>query len=106
PVAVGPVPRGSVDVARAVEIVAASNPQAVMYLGQAKPAAAVIKGLAAKGVRTQFFVLSVASGLHSDLGEAASGVIVTQVVPYPFAVTGQTVVREYQKTMATLDNST
>jgi len=102
PVAVGPVPRGTVDVAKAVDLVAASAPQAVFYLGQSKPAAAVIKGLVAKGVRSQFFVLSVASGLHADLGEAASGVIVTQVVPYPFSERGQTVVREYQKVIAAL----
>jgi branched-chain amino acid transport system substrate-binding protein len=57
--------------------VAAANPQAVLYIGQSKPAAALIKGIRAKGVSPQFFVLSVASGLHADLGEDAAGVIVT-----------------------------
>jgi branched-chain amino acid transport system substrate-binding protein len=41
-------------------------------------------------------VLSVASGLHDELKEGAAGVIVTQIVPYPFTVLGTPVVREYQ----------
>jgi branched-chain amino acid transport system substrate-binding protein len=100
--ALAPVPRGTVDVAKAVDTIAAVMPQAVIYLGQSKPAAALITGLRAKGANPQFFVLSVASGLHADLGEKSSGVIVTQVVPYPFTELGHPVVREYQKVMTTL----
>ena len=105
PVALAPVPRGTVDVAKAIETVAAATPQAVLYIGQSKPAAALIKGLTAKGLRAQFIVLSVASGLHGDLGEQAAGVIVSQVVPYPFTELGNPVVREYQKTISALDDS-
>jgi ABC-type branched-subunit amino acid transport system substrate-binding protein len=101
-VALAPVPRGTVDVAKAVEVVSAATPQAVLYIGQSKPAAALIKGVRAKGVRPQFVVLSVASGLHADLGEDASGVIVSQVVPYPFTELGNPVVREYQKIVGQL----
>jgi ABC-type branched-subunit amino acid transport system substrate-binding protein len=104
PVALGAVPRGTVDVAKAVEALAAATPQAVMYIGQSKPAAALIRGIRAKGVQPQFFVLSVASGLHADLGEEAAGVIVSQVVPYPFTELGNPVVREYQKTIGALDD--
>jgi branched-chain amino acid transport system substrate-binding protein len=96
PAATAPVPRGSVDVGSAVDAVIAAKPQAVFFLGQSKPAAALIKGVHAKGAKPQFFVLSVASGLHADLGEAAAGVIVSQVVPYPFTELGSPVVREYQ----------
>lgn len=96
PAALAPVPRGTVDVAAAIDAMAAAKPQAVLYIGQSKPAAALIKGVRAKGVRPQFFVLSVASGLYGDLGEAAAGVIVSQVVPYPFTELGNPVVREYQ----------
>jgi branched-chain amino acid transport system substrate-binding protein len=103
-VALAPVPRGTVDVAKAVDTVAAATPQAVLYIGQSKPAAALIQGLTARGLRAQFFVLSVASGLHADLGEAANGVIVSQVVPYPFIELGHPVVREYQKTIGALDD--
>lgn len=96
PAAVAPVPRGTADVAKAIDVIAAANPQAVILIGQAKPAAAFIKGIRAKGVSPQFFVLSVASGLHAELKEPSAGVIVSQVVPYPFTELGNPVVREYQ----------
>lgn len=101
-VALAPVPRGTNDVAKAVDAIAAAAPQAVIYLGQSKAAAALITGLRAKGSNPQLFVLSVASGLHADLGEKSSGVIVTQVMPYPFTELGNPVVREYQKIMSAL----
>lgn len=104
PVALGAVPRGTVDVAKAVDAMAAATPQAVLYIGQSKPAAALIKGIRAKGVAPQFFVLSVASGLHSDLAEEAAGVIVSQVMPYPFTELGNPVVREYQKAVGAQDD--
>ncbi|MFC5522015.1 ABC transporter substrate-binding protein [Polaromonas jejuensis] len=96
PVAVAPVPRGTVDVAKAVDVIAAAQPQAVVLIGQAKPNAAFIKGLRLKGVNPQFFVLSVSSGLYAELKEPAAGVIAIQVVPYPFTELGNAVVREYQ----------
>ena len=96
PTAVAPVPRGTVDVTKAIEVVAAAAPQAVLLIGQAKPNAAFIKGVRLKGVSPQFFVLSVSSGLHAELKESAAGVIAVQVVPYPFTQLGNAVVREYQ----------
>lgn len=104
PVAVAAVPRGTVDVAKAIETISAVMPQAVMYFGQSKPAAALFRGIKAKGGHPQFFVLSVASGLHEDLGEDAAGVIVSQVVPYPFTELGHPVVREYQKILLSHDD--
>ncbi|MDB5896712.1 MAG: transporter permease [Ramlibacter sp.] len=100
PAAFGAVPRGTVDVAKAVDAMVAAMPQAVLYIGQSKPAAALIRGIRARGVHPQFFVLSVASGLHADLGAESSGVIVSQVMPYPFTQLGYPVVREYQKSIA------
>jgi len=88
-----------------IDAVAAASPQAVMFIGQSKPAAALIRGVHEKGGRPQFIVLSVASGLHGDLGEAAAGVIVSQVVPYPFTELGNPVVREYQKTLAAREDT-
>lgn len=96
PAAVAPVPRGTSDVAKAIDVIAAAKPQAVMLIGQAKPAAAFIKGIRAKGVNPQFFLLSIASGLHAELKEPSAGVIVSQVMPYPFIELGSPVVREYQ----------
>lgn len=106
PAAVAPVPRGTVDVAKAIDVIAAAQPQAVLMIGQAKPNAAFIKGLRLKGVNPQFFVLSVSSGLHAELKEPAAGVIVSQVVPYPFTPLGNTVVREYQTVIAQTDDKT
>ncbi len=100
PVAVAPVPRGTVDVVKAIEVIAPVQPQAVLLIGQSKPNSAFVKGLRLKGVSPQFFVLSVSSGLHADLKEAAAGVIVSQVVPYPFTELGNPVVREYQGIMS------
>jgi branched-chain amino acid transport system substrate-binding protein len=102
--AVAPVPRGTVDVDKAVDALATANPQAVLFIGQSKPAAALIKGMRAKGSKPQFMVLSVASGLHADLGEDAAGIIVSQVVPYPFTELGTPVVREYQKVVGGLED--
>lgn len=99
-VAVAPVPRGTVDVAAAAQKMAEAKPQAVFFLGQSKPAAAFIKAVRAKGTSPQFFVPSVASGLYGDLGEASAGVIVSQVMPYPFSELGNPVVREYQAVLA------
>lgn len=96
PSALAPVPRGTVDVAKAIDVIAANLPQAVLLIGQSKPNAAFIKGLRLRHANPQFFVLSVSSGLHADLKEAAAGVIVSQVVPYPFNELGNSVVREYQ----------
>lgn len=94
--AVAPVPRGTVDVAKAAEVIAAVQPQAVILIGQAKPNAAFIQAFRARGVTAQFMVLSVSSGLHAELKDAAAGVIASQVVPYPFTELGNAVVREYQ----------
>jgi branched-chain amino acid transport system substrate-binding protein len=104
PVATGPVPRGTVDVEKAVAAVTAANPQAVLFIGQAKPAAALVKGIHAKGQRPQVMVLSVASGVHADLGEEAAGIVVSQVAPYPFTELGTPVVREYQKVVGALED--
>jgi branched-chain amino acid transport system substrate-binding protein len=96
PAAVAPVPRGTVDVAKAVDVIAAAQPQAVMLIAQAKPNAAFIKAYKAKGASAQFLVLSVSSGLHAELKEPAAGTIVSQVVPYPFTELGNAAVKEYQ----------
>jgi branched-chain amino acid transport system substrate-binding protein len=50
PVALGAVPRGTVDVAKAVDARREPRRRPCMYIGQSKPAAALIKGIRAKGV--------------------------------------------------------
>ena len=100
PSAVAAIPRGTVDVAKAVDVIAVAQPQAVILIAQAKPNAAFIKAYKAKGVSAQFMVLSVSSGLHAELKELAAGTIASQVVPYPFTELGNAVVREYQTSIA------
>jgi branched-chain amino acid transport system substrate-binding protein len=95
-VAAAPVPRATVDVAKAIEVIAAAKPQAVLLIAQAKPNAAFIKGMRLKGQAPQFLVLSISSGIHAELKDAAAGIIVSQVVPYPFIELGNMMVREYQ----------
>ncbi len=79
------LPRGSVDVASAIAKIMASNPQAVMAICVVKPCAALRKGLHAAGYLGNFLTLSNTSSsvFVQELGDAARGVIVTQVFPAP-----------------------
>lgn len=74
------------DVAGAVEKIVAVNPQAVAIAGPLKPTAEFIRALRAKGSFAQCSVLSnlSADAFIAELGDAAPGVIVTQVVPFPW----------------------
>lgn len=76
------------DVAMAAEKIAAADPQAVAIVGPLKPTAEFIRTMKAKGVIAQYLVLSnlSADAFITELGDAAHGVVVTQVVPYPWNV--------------------
>ena len=79
------IPRGSAEVAPAIARIMASNPQAVMAICVVKPCAALRKGLHAAGYLGNFLTLSNTSSsvFVQELGDAARGVIVTQVFPAP-----------------------
>lgn len=79
------LPRGSVDVEPAIKKIVASNPQAVIAVCVVKPCAALRKGLLAAGYLGSFLSLSNTSSsvFVKELGDAARGVIVTQVFPAP-----------------------
>lgn len=79
------IPRGSAEVAPAIARIMASNPQAVMAICVVKPCAALRKGLHAAGYLGNFLSLSNTSSsvFVQELGDAARGVIVTQVFPAP-----------------------
>jgi ABC-type branched-subunit amino acid transport system substrate-binding protein len=100
-VATATVERNTVDVQKALDVLVASHPEAIVQIGAYKSCAAFIKQARAKGFGGQFFNVSFvgAKALADELGEAAVGVVITQVVPFPFA-TSIPVVREYQKIMA------
>ena len=99
PAATAPVPRGTTDVTAAAAEIAKANPQVVIFVGQAKPAAALIRAIRKNGVAPQFMVTSVISGIHSELGEEAFGILVSQVVPSPFNPFVSKLVQEYQNAM-------
>jgi len=94
------VERNTVDVAAAVETLVKSEPEAIVQIGAYKACAALIKQARAKGYGGQFFNVSFVGSraLADELGDAGQGVVISQVVPFPFAQ-GIPIVREYQLRM-------
>lgn len=97
PSAIAAIPRGSLEVDKAVEEIVKADPAATLGFCIPKVCAAIVKKLRAKGAATQFVSLSnTSSGAYvTELGEHARGVMVTQVVPYPFD-SRDPIGREYQ----------
>ena len=98
PSAVGTVERNAVDVSKAVETIAKSNPQAVIMVTLYKPTAAFVKAMKIAGQHQMFLNLSPfgAEQLTQELGPDARGIGISQVAPYPWNDIVP-VVREYQK---------
>jgi len=78
----------------------------VIFVGQAKPAAALIQAIRKNGLAPQFMVPSVISGIYSELGEDAFGISVAQVVPSPFNPFASKLVLEYQNAMKAIGETT
>jgi branched-chain amino acid transport system substrate-binding protein len=86
------------DIAQAVTPLAAKNAPAVLLLTLAGPAPKVVEEYARQAtLRPQFFALSIVASdsLYKALGERARGVIVTQIVPFPWD-RAIPLVRDYQ----------
>jgi branched-chain amino acid transport system substrate-binding protein len=98
PKVVAVIPRGQTEVDAAVADVAKANPSATLGFCIPKICATIVKKLRAKGSLTQFFSLSnTSSGAYvNELGEHARGVVVTQVMPYPFDAR-EAIGREFQQ---------
>ncbi len=79
------IPRGSTDVAAAVDKLSAAKPQATVGICIPKACAALVKAMRAKGVTSTFLSLANTSSNSyiKELADVAHGVIVTQVYPYP-----------------------
>jgi branched-chain amino acid transport system substrate-binding protein len=95
------VERNSVDVTASVSDILKAAPEAVVQISAYKSSAAFIKLARSQGFSGQFFNVSFvgAKTLADELGEAGSGVVISQVVPFPFqGTTG--IAREYQQRMA------
>lgn len=96
PVAVGLVKRNTVDVAAAVAAIVAKGPDAVVQISAYKSCAAFIREARKAGYGGSFYNVSFVGtqALADELGKEAHGVMVTQVMPYPFSTT-LAITREY-----------
>ncbi len=96
PVAVGTVERNSTDVAAAVRAIGAAAPEAVVQVSAYKSCAAFIREARKAGYGGLFYNVSFVGtqALASELGRDARGVMVSQVMPYPYGGTSP-IAREY-----------
>lgn len=97
PTAVASIPRGQAEVDAAVSEIMKAKPTATIGFCIPKICATIVKKLRANGSLTQFFSLSNTSSTAyvTELAENARGVVVTQVMPYPFDAR-DTIGRDFQ----------
>ncbi|HEY6510484.1 MAG TPA: ABC transporter substrate-binding protein [Burkholderiaceae bacterium] len=86
PVAVGLVERNTVDVAAAVNTIVQAQPDAVVQISAYKSCAAFIREARKAGFGGTFYNVSFVGtqALADELGRSAMGVVVSQVMPYPY----------------------
>uniref|UniRef100_UPI000E5B96D1 ABC transporter substrate-binding protein n=1 Tax=Caldimonas tepidiphila TaxID=2315841 RepID=UPI000E5B96D1 len=96
PVAVGTVERNSTDVAAALRRILPAAPEAVVQISAYKSCAAFVREARKAGYGGLFYNVSFVGtqALADELGRDARGVMISQVMPYPY--TGTTAIaREY-----------
>ncbi len=100
PAGLGTVERNSPDVTTALNAILPAQPEAVVQIGAYKACAEFIKQARGKGYGGQFFNVSFvgSKALADELGPAGMGVVISQVVPFPY-IPSSSVVREYQQRM-------
>lgn len=105
PAAAVTVERNSVDVTAALAEIIKASPEAVIQISAYKSCAALIKQARAKSYGGQFFNVSFvgSKALAEELGEASTGVSISQVVPFPYTPSSA-IVREYQQRMTESGN--
>ncbi|WP_396267159.1 ABC transporter substrate-binding protein [Ideonella sp.] len=96
PVAIGTVERNSTDVAAAVKTIVPARPDAVVQISAYKSCAAFVREARKAGYGGTFFNVSFVGtqALADELGREARGVLVSQVVPYPYTQSMQ-ITRDY-----------
>ena len=96
PTAVGLVERNSVDVAAAVKTILPGMPDAVVQIGAYKGCAAFVREARKAGYGGTFHNVSFVGtqALADELGKDGLGVVVSQVMPFPFSTTTP-ISREY-----------
>ena len=87
PSATGTVERNSVDVGDALKKILPQQPEAVVQISAYKSCAAFIREARKAGYVGQFYNVSFVGtqALADELGAEARGVVISQVMPYPFA---------------------
>ncbi|MGP1629893.1 MAG: ABC transporter substrate-binding protein, partial [Giesbergeria sp.] len=87
PVALGTVERNSADVKAAVSAIVAANPHAVVQIASYSASAAFIRAARAAGFTGTFYNVSFVGtqALSQTLGKEARGVVISQVMPFPFS---------------------
>ncbi len=83
----GTVERNSVDVKKAVADIMAKQPEAIVQISAYKSCAAFIREARAAGFGGTFYNVSFVGtqALMTELGKDARGVVVSQVMPYPYS---------------------
>lgn len=96
PTAVGLVERNTVDVAAAVKAIVATRPDAVVQISAYKSCAAFIREARKAGYGGTFYNVSFVGtqALADELGRDGLGVVVSQVMPFPYTTT-TAIAREY-----------
>ena len=96
PVALGTVERNTVNVAPAVRDIAAAMPDAVVQISAYKSCAAFIREARKAGYGGTFFNVSFVGtqALADELRKEGLGIVVSQVMPFPFSTTTE-ISREY-----------
>lgn len=91
PTGLGTVERNTVDVDAAVKAVLAGKPDAIVQISAYKACAAFIRAARKAGFGGTFYNVSFVGtkALADELGADARGVVVSQVVPFPFTPSSQ-----------------
>jgi branched-chain amino acid transport system substrate-binding protein len=101
PIALGTVERNTVDVAQAVKEIAPKMPDAVVQISAYKSCAAFIREARKAGYGGTFYNVSFVGtqALADELGKEGRGIMVSQVMPFPFSTTTP-ISREYLDAVA------
>ncbi len=101
PVALGTVQRNTVEVAKAVAEIVPKGPDAVVQISAYKSCAAFIREARKAGYGGTFFNVSFVGtqALADELGREGRGIMVSQVMPFPFSTTSA-ISREYLDAVA------
>ncbi len=89
PVALGTVERNTVDVAQSVKDIVPHRPDAIVQISAYKSCAAFIRAARKAGFGGAFYNVSFVGtlALATELGAEGRGVVISQVMPFPFAGT-------------------